>query len=147
MQSEECAICLKHRAEGPPVGEGLLDDELVLAFHAPAESYLGHVFVEARRHAPTVDALTDEEASAVGIAVTRLAAALRAEGAEHVYAVVLGHHFAHFHEHVVARWPGAPREYWGLNVDEWPQAPRGDEAGIAAFADRLRTRLQTEQRD
>jgi len=39
---------------------------------------------------------------------------------------------------VIGRYPGAPREYWGPKVDDWPEAPRGGEAEIAQVADRLR---------
>jgi histidine triad (HIT) family protein len=59
-------------------------------------------------------------------------------GADHVYAAVIGHHSPHFHLHVIARHPGAPREFWWVRVDEWPDAPRGDAQAIAAFCERLR---------
>jgi hypothetical protein len=42
---------------------------------------------------------------------------------------------------VAARYPGTPREYWGVRVDEWPEAPRGDEQAIADVAARLRSHL------
>ena len=44
----------------------------------------------------------------------------------------------HVHIHVIGRYPGAPREYWGPKVDEWPDAPKGDETAIAALAERIR---------
>jgi diadenosine tetraphosphate (Ap4A) HIT family hydrolase len=49
----------------------------------------------------------------------------------------------HRHVHVIIRHPGAPQEYWGVRVDEWPDAPQGDEAEITALVARLRTRIET----
>jgi hypothetical protein len=48
--------------------------------------YLGHLFVEPRRHAAGRGDLTDAEARTVGWWCTRASRALRAAGAEHVYA-------------------------------------------------------------
>ena len=63
-------------------------------------------------------------------------------GVEHVYAFVLGDGVPHLHVHVIGRNPGPPRSYWGPRVDEWPDAPRGDEDEIAALAERLRVYLR-----
>ncbi len=92
-------------------------DQLVYVAHVlpqqgTAGAYLGYVIVETQRYTPDLANLT--KAEAVGIWVARIARALTmVVHAEHVYAFVLGHHVAHFHEHVVAPHPGAPREYWG----------------------------------
>jgi diadenosine tetraphosphate (Ap4A) HIT family hydrolase len=145
--TDECPICLKHRGEGPLVGERIYEDAHVLGWHAPPHAvggYLGYLFVEPRRHVPGLDGLSEDEAAATGVAVTRLARALRAEGAEHVYAAVLGHNIPHLHVHVVARWPGTPRQYRGTHVDEWPGAPRGGESEVTDLAGRLRARLAEE---
>ncbi len=86
--------------------------------------------------------LTDAEASTLGVLVNDLARVLKvAEGAEHVYSFVLGHVVPHLHIHVVPRYPGAPRDYWGVRVDEWPDAPRGGVSEITAVCDRLRRGL------
>jgi hypothetical protein len=54
-------------------------------------SYLGHMFVEPRRHAPGLAGLTDTEAQSVGLWSARASRALReVAGAEHVYAAVIG---------------------------------------------------------
>jgi diadenosine tetraphosphate (Ap4A) HIT family hydrolase len=101
---------------------------------------------ELKRHAPGLADQTDEEARALGMLVAHLSQALKAsEGAEHVYALVLGDHVPHLHVHVVARYPGAPREYWGLHVDEWPNAPQGGPEEIEAVCQRLRQALQRER--
>jgi len=48
------------------------------------------------------------------------------------------------HVHVVPHYPGAPREYWGMPVDEWSDAPHGGEQEIAVLCERLRNYLQSE---
>jgi histidine triad (HIT) family protein len=75
------------------------------------------------------------------VVVTRLARALESAGAENVYAFVFDH-LPHHHVHVVARYPGTPKEFSGPQVDEWPDAPRGDVAAVAAFCERLRSMLR-----
>ena len=141
----DCPICEKHRGAGPLVGERLYEDEFVVASHAPAaavDGYLGYVFVETRRHARGLADLSDDEAAAVAVVVSRVARALEAAGAELVYSFVFDH-IAHHHVHVVARHPGTPQEHWGPRVVEWPDAPRGGEAEIRDLAHRLRAALTT----
>jgi diadenosine tetraphosphate (Ap4A) HIT family hydrolase len=87
--------------------------------------------------------LTDEEAQALGLYVSRVARALmHTEGVEHVYSFVIGDGVPHVHVHVIGRYPGAPRAYWGPKVDEWPGAPRGGEVEIENVASRVRTFLR-----
>jgi histidine triad (HIT) family protein len=62
-------------------------------------------------------------------------------GAEHVYAAVFGDGVPHLHVHLLPRYPGTPREYWGIHVDEWPQARRGGTAEIEALVQELRNYL------
>jgi histidine triad (HIT) family protein len=142
----DCFICDKHAdpALAPLV---VLADEHAVVAHlplvtpsGPAERvYLGHLFVEARRHVAELGDLSDAEAAAVGRHAARASRALQAsEGAEHVYAAVVGHAVEHFHLHLIPRYPGTPREYWWDRVDEWPEAPSGDAAAVAALVERLR---------
>jgi histidine triad (HIT) family protein len=108
-------------------------------------TYLGYLMAELKRHAPGLAEQTNEEAQALGLLVARLSRALKAsEGAEHVYLFVFGTHVSHLHLHLVPRYPGTPRAYWGSRIDEWPDAPRGNVAEIAAVCERLRTWLATE---
>ena len=65
----------------------------------------------------------------------------RARGAEHVYVFVLGHHVAHLHVWVVPRYPGTPREYWGLQLFEWPPRPLATAPDVAVQCTRLRALL------
>jgi diadenosine tetraphosphate (Ap4A) HIT family hydrolase len=115
-------------------------EEHVFVTHLSGESvFLGYLFVQTTRHVRELGDLSGEEAAAVGRAAARWSRALQAvTGADHVYAAVIGHHIPHFHLHLIPRYPGTPREYWWTRVDEWPGAPRGGEAEIAALLERLR---------
>lgn len=149
----ECFVCRKHRERGPLLpGGAVAEDELVLVAHVVTPdllgregtvAYLGHLIVEPRRHAPGLGDLTDSEARAVGLWCARVSRALRDAGAEHVYAAVFGNAVPHLHVHLLPRFPGTPREYWGLQVDEWPGARRGDASEIAALVRELRAHLST----
>lgn len=59
-------------------------------------------------------------------------------GAEKVYAYVFAEAVPHYHELIVARYPGVPKEYWRLNIGAWPGAARGDGAAVERLAERLR---------
>jgi diadenosine tetraphosphate (Ap4A) HIT family hydrolase len=145
-----CFVCDKHRDMSAVPGGELIADEHAVVSHLPLSTpagtassvYLGYLFVEPRRHVAELGELTADEASAIGRLVSRASAALhQSESAEHVYAAVIGHGIEHLHVHLIARYPGTPREFWWTRVDEWPDAPRGDAADVAALADRLRSAL------
>ena len=93
-------------------------DEHVFVFHRPPDAtgraFLGHLFVETRRHVPYLDELTDAEAAAVGRAAARAAAALRrALDPEHVFAAIVGRGVAHS----PARLRTPPRHTRGVRLD------------------------------
>lgn len=145
----DCFVCRKHRDRGPLMPGGpIAEDDLILVSHIVTgealggtgrTAYLGHLFVEPRRHAPGLADLTDAEARAVGLWCTRASRALReVAGAEHVYAQVIGDGVPHLHVQLLARYPGTPREYWWTRVAEWPQARRGGAAEIEVFVHDLR---------
>ena len=148
-QPTDCFICRKHRGEIVIPGGAIYEDDLLYAGHIGTQegqaAYLGYIMVETKRHAPGLADLTDIEAQAVGLLVARISRTLReSEKAEHIYAFVIGDGVPHFHMHVVPRYPGAPREYWGMHVDEWPGAPHGGSQEIIAVCTRLRTNLANE---
>ncbi len=112
-------------------------------FHAPGPA-LGHLFVETRRHAPSVADLTDDEASAVGLVTTVLARALRAERwVVSVHTALAGIAIAHYHQHVLARTLGTPADVPWHASDDWPGAHRGSDDDIALLCRRLRRALKT----
>jgi hypothetical protein len=75
--------------------------------------------------------------------MSRVSRALMAgERAEHVYLFLIGDGVKHVLLHVMPRYPGAPRQYWGTGVDEWPDAPHGGSQEMAALCTRLRAHLE-----
>lgn len=148
----DCFVCGKHRKRGSLIPGGpVAEDELVLVSHVVpgnvlgrdgTTAYLGHLFVEPLRHAPGLADLTDAEARSVGLWCARASQALRdVAGAEHVYASVAGDAVPHLHVHLLPRFPGTPREFWGTRVNQWPQARRGTIAEIEVFVAELRRYL------
>jgi len=149
IQVTDCFICRKHRGEIVIPGGAIYEDDLLYAGHVATQegqaAYLGYIMVETKRHAPGLAELTDVESQAVGLLVARISRALRdSEKAEHIYAFVIGDGVPHFHMHVIPRYRGAPREYWGVHVDEWPGAPHGGTQEIVTLCSRLRTCLANE---
>jgi diadenosine tetraphosphate (Ap4A) HIT family hydrolase len=142
--SPDCFVCRKHRGLESVPGGAIFENALVYVSHAQlwrdeTTHYLGHLFVEPKTHVPELGQLLPDEAREIGLYVSLAARALQeACGAEHVYSFVIGDGVPHVHVHVIGRYPGAPREYWGPKVDEWPDAPRGDAEAIAHLAARLR---------
>ncbi len=63
------------------------------------------------------------------------------ERAEHVSVFVLGQHVDHLRVWPVPRYPGTPPESWPMRLAEWPDAPKGDAAQIAALCARVRACL------
>ena len=62
-----CLVCRKHRGGIAVPGGIIFEDDLVSISHAQLwgeekDHYLGHVFVEARRHVPELADLTEQEA-------------------------------------------------------------------------------------
>lgn len=101
--------------------------------------YLGWLLIEPRRHVAGLADLTTDEAERLGRLEAVVARALMdRRDVDHVYSFVLGHQVPHLHVHLLPRYRGTPREYWGVKVDEWPDAPTGDRAAIAALAAELR---------
>lgn len=151
-QPTDCIICRKHQGEFLVPAGAIYEDALVYVGHTQIRDgktnvYLGYLMAETKRHAPGLADLTDAEAQALGLLVARLSRALmESEGAEHVYAFVMGDGVPHVRVHVVPRYPGAPREYRGVHVDEWPSAPHGGVDEMVALCARLRARLENEGR-
>jgi histidine triad (HIT) family protein len=141
----DCLVCRKHRGEVTAPGGAIYEDDVIFVSHAQLwgneqTHYIGHIFIEPKRHIPELADLSEAEAGALGVFTSRVAHALmQVLHVEHVYSFVIGDGVPHVHVHVIGRYPGAPREYWGTKVDEGPDAPKGDAAQLAQVASQLRT--------
>jgi len=132
-------------------GGVLLADEHMVVSHLPLLTpagttedtvYLGRLLVEPRRHVEGLEELTADEGASLGRFAAAASAALKTgAGAEHVYAAVISDLVRHTHLHLVPRYPGTSPGFRFLAVDDWPDAPRGDAARIAALVDDLRAAL------
>jgi diadenosine tetraphosphate (Ap4A) HIT family hydrolase len=141
----DCLVC--RQAGGGATGGLILDEPLIAAFHVEPfagneEPLLGHLLISPRRHVPGLEDLDGPEAAAIGVAMSRLARAVRETfDAERVYSAVAGHHVPHLHVHIYPRHPGTPAGVSWAAADEWEGVPRGGPAEIERLADRLRTLL------
>ena len=68
----DCLVCRKHRGEVAVPGGLIFEDDLISISHAQLFGeekvhYLGHVFVESKRHVPELADLTGHEAQAIGL--------------------------------------------------------------------------------
>ncbi len=141
----DCLVC--RQVGGGATGGLLIDAPLIGAFHVePHEGneqpLLGHVLISPRRHVPGLEDLDPREAAAIGVAMSRLARALRETfDVERVYSAVVGHHVAHLHVHVYPRHAGTPANASWAAADQWEGVPRGGPNEIEQVADRLRAAL------
>ncbi|GAP13278.1 diadenosine tetraphosphate (Ap4A) hydrolase [Longilinea arvoryzae] len=147
-EPQTCFICRKHNGEIDSPGGAVYEDEWVFAGHAfipdgKDTAYLGMLLLEPKRHVANWIDLSDAEGEAMGRAAARIARALKKVcRAEHVYTFVLGHSIDHLHMFIIPRYPDTPREFWGLNVDDWPGAPRGGIEEIEDLCEDLRSALE-----
>lgn len=142
---EECLFCRIQKGLIPVAGGSIYEDELVYAHHFHTDTwpaYLGHLLVETKRHTPDFADVTASESQAIARLITRLSKALKAcTGAEKVYVTFYGEVTPHLHVHLTARYPDSPAEYLRWNVEDWPDAPKGNWDDIAALSERLRSFL------
>lgn len=136
LVENECFICRKHRGLDIIPGGAVYEDDLIHIDHAWSSedqeaTYLGAFIVEPKRHVPTWAELSNGEAERMGRGIRDVSRALKvSEAAEHIYVFVFGHHVPHLHVWVVPRYTGTPREYWALELFEWPARPRGTAEGV-----------------
>jgi diadenosine tetraphosphate (Ap4A) HIT family hydrolase len=147
MTAVTCFICDKHQRMDEVPGGVLSADEHVVVSHLPLATpagteeriYLGRLLVEPRRHVEGLEELTPDEAASLGRAAAAASGALKQRGgAEHVYAFVISDAVRHTHLHLLPRYPGTPADVRFTAMVDWPGAPLGDAAAVAAFVDRLR---------
>ena len=145
---ETCLFCTTYKDLASTTGGIVYEDDLVYAHHYyyqdEGPSYLGHLLLKTKRHATGFADLTDAEAQAVGLSVTRLSKALQdCTGSEKVYVEAYYEVVPHLHLHLTARYPGTPQEFWRWKITAWSEAPSGGPFEIAAPCNRLRASLHT----
>lgn len=145
--SESCFICEKHKGTITTSGITIYEDNYVYVGHIDQNEkphYLGHIMIDLKRHVPTLGDLSMEEAKTLGMTMAKISKAMMAsEGAEHVYSLVSGNAVPHLHMHLVARYPGTPKEYWGpMAVYNWNGAPMGDSNEVKNLCQRLKTYIE-----
>lgn len=152
MDRVSCPVCHRHAATVEASPGHIYDDDLVVVRHAPVPEdaervYRGWLLVEPKRHLAGLADLTADEAGRMGLLQSVGARALMTVGnIDHVYSFVLGHQVSHLHIHLLPRYEGAPHEYWGVRVSEWPDAPTVDNAALVRLMDRLRAAVDGELR-
>lgn len=143
----DCFICKKHAGAIQTSGMTIYEDDFVYVGHIDRNgnpNYLGHIMIDLKRHVPTLGDLNMEEAKVFGMTMAKVSRALKeSEGAEHIYSYVLGDAVPHLHMHLVPRYPGTPKEYWGPNaVYDWEGAPFGDNDEVISLCSRIKTYLE-----
>lgn len=142
MTDDSCFICRKHRGEIEIPGGTLFEDEHVVVTRPLGIEYPAYLMLDTRRHVWQLADLTVAESEAVGRTISRTAWALRSVcGVVHVYSFFLADGVPHAHFHVVGRYAGTPRMFWGRSVTGWPDAPRVSGQELEAMAGRFREAL------
>jgi histidine triad (HIT) family protein len=119
----------------------LYEDDHVLAFLDIEPLSAGHALVIPKRPSRTLDEVDDETAASLGVALVRVARALKAVTGSAAYNVLqnneaLAHQAVfHVHFHVIPK----PNEDAGLGI-EWPKRPIEHEAA-AKLAERIRQQI------
>jgi ATP adenylyltransferase len=143
-QASDCAICAKHRGEGPIKSQLIGRYDEFWVYHgqpgADGRAAFGHLVIESDRHAPYLADLTDAEAASLGRLRSRVARALQDElEVPFVFTAVIGRRIEHFHEHLLPRHPSvAPEVPWHQSDEAGPQA---EAEAVAELANRLANRL------
>ena len=73
ITSDTCLVCHKHRGLVEIPGGAIYEDGLFFVSHAPfwgdeTDKYLGHLFVEPKRHVAELGDLTEPEAQRASVA-------------------------------------------------------------------------------
>lgn len=139
----ECMICDKHKDFQRVTGNPILQrDGLVVAHFPVIESVpatRGHLIIEPLRHLVNPTELSDNEAAALGLLIRDGIGLLTAKlGAEHVYVVRINDKVAHFHTHLVPRFAGTPKDFWGPKIMDWAGATKIGLAEVQQLSELLR---------
>lgn len=81
----------------------------------------GWLIVEPRRHIQDMSEMNDQESAALGLVIRKAEMLIKKNlGAEHVYLSRINDKVAHLHFHLIPRYPGTPKEFWGRKIWEYP---------------------------
>lgn len=87
----------------------------------------GHLLIESDTHLVDPTELTDLQASSLGLLIrdcTKLHKQILK--AEHSYVFRINDKVEHFHVHVIPRYLGTPKEFYGYKILEWQDSPKID---------------------
>ncbi|GHB30837.1 hypothetical protein GCM10007094_19090 [Pseudovibrio japonicus] len=140
----DCFVCKKHKTLTPDLALNFKAyDEFVVA-HAPdrtedASNLIGALIIEPRIHVQNWSELSPRQAAQLGTLIGDVTGLLYAHPhIEHVYTWVFGDAVEHLHIWLMPRYKGTPREYWGIKVTQWPDAPKGGHTEMTQFVSRLK---------
>lgn len=134
-----CSICAKHADLAASTGPVIAEEGGLWLTHFPvqdgADPVRGYLLVEPLRCIRDMSEMDEGEARAFGALVARGEKLIKQRlGAEHVYLFRINDAVAHLHFHLVPRYPGTPKEFWGLRIREYPDAPRVNLSEIRRLA-------------
>jgi histidine triad (HIT) family protein len=140
-----CIVCQKHQNFSDYVGAPIAERGGLVLAHFPflldERAAKGHLIIEPRRHITDLTEMNDAEANALGgLARDAVAAIKKLLHAEHVYFFRINDKVPHLHFHLVPRYAGTPKEFWGPKIMEWP----GREALALEQIRKLSRELQTQ---
>ncbi|MCB0393966.1 MAG: hypothetical protein KDD25_05375 [Bdellovibrionales bacterium] len=137
----KCVICDKYEGQNriSPIVE---IDGVTLSHIAPGDdgwAMKGRLIVEPVRHVVNPEDLSSTEFANMG-RVLQIAMGLLKDrlGAEHVYFFRINDLVAHFHFHVLPRFPGTPKEFWGMKLLDWTKIPMIRAEEIQSLSEELR---------
>ncbi len=129
MMQDDCPICTKHQDFGTYTGEIIIERGGMILTHFPQleneKATKGHLLLELRRYITDLANMNESETAAFGGIIRDGVRAMKATlDCEHVYLYRINDKVAHLHFHLIPRYPGTPKEYWGLKIMEYPDAKK-----------------------
>lgn len=140
----ECFICQKQKNPRDFFGEIIAADGGLVLTHFPKmgdeNPTRGHLLIEPERHICDFSELSDNETRALGGLIKNGVSVIKTElGAEHVYMFRINDKVAHLHIHLVPRYEGTPKEFWGPKIMEWPERKTVPLEEVYLIAKKLKT--------
>ncbi|KZK99209.1 hypothetical protein [Pseudovibrio sp. Ad26] len=139
----DCFVCTKHKTLSPDLAMNIDGYNDFVVAHAPdrtadSTNLIGTLIIEPRVHVQNWSELNPQQAAQLWSLIGRVTGTLYAHSQiEHVYTWVFGDAVSHLHVWLMPRYKGTPREYWGIKVSEWPEAPKGGQVQMASFIKEL----------